>query len=262
MIANGKPIIKLNGLNLAYVNGKNSFPVLEGIDLSVRREELISILGPSGCGKTTLLRAIAGLMHCSSGSISVHDRPPEEARRDRLFGIVFQETALFPWCTVLENVLLPFEVGEKHIDKQEALKDALVTLQTVGLLGFDNAYPSQLSGGMQSRVSIARALVYKPEILLMDEPFGDLDEMTRTWMNMELLRIKSEVKCTIIFVTHSLQEAVLLSDRVIILGARPTRIVNEFNISLSARSEDSVDKQDFREQVEKIRKALTDKWWQ
>ncbi|RPH50013.1 MAG: ABC transporter ATP-binding protein [Desulfobacteraceae bacterium] len=262
MNINGAPVIKLNELNLSYANGKNIFPVLEGIDLSVQKEELISILGPSGCGKTTLLRAIAGLMPFTSGTISVDDRSPEEARRDRLFGIVFQETALYPWRTVLENVLLPFEVGENHIDKQEALKEALNTLQTVGLLGFDNAYPSQLSGGMLSRVSIARALVYKPEVLLMDEPFGDLDEMTRTWMNMELLRIKSEVKCTIIFVTHSLQEAVLLSDRVIILGARPTRIVNEFNINLSERSESSVDMREFREQVEKIRKALTDKWWQ
>jgi len=262
MNTNVTPVIELNELNLAYANGKSSFPVLEGINLSVRKEELISILGPSGCGKTTLLRAIAGLMPFTSGTISIHDRSPEEARRDRLFGIVFQETALYPWRTVLENVILPFELGKKNTDKGTALNETLSTLQTVGLLGFDNAYPSQLSGGMKSRVAIARALVYKPEVLLMDEPFGDLDEMTRTWMNMELLRIKSEVKCTIIFVTHSLQEAVLLSDRVIILGARPTRIVNEFHINLSERSETSVDQREFREQVEKIRKALADKWWQ
>lgn len=261
MTNNCKPVIKLRELNLAYVNGKNSFPVLEGIDLSVRKEELISILGPSGCGKTTLLRAIAGLMPFTSGTISVDDRSPEEARRDRLFGIVFQETALYPWRTVLENVMLPFELGENNINKETALNDTLGTLQTVGLLGFDNAYPSQLSGGMKSRVAIARALVYKPEVLLMDEPFGDLDEMTRTWMNMELLRIKSEVKCTIMFVTHSLQEAVLLSDRVIILGARPTRIVKEFQINLPERSETMVDQHEFRQQVEEIRKALADKWW-
>ena len=262
MNTNGTPVITISELSLAYSNGKSNFPVMEGLNLTVRKEELVSILGPSGCGKTTLLRAIAGLMPFAAGSIRVYDRSPEEARRDRLFGIVFQETALYPWRTVLENVVIPFELGKKSNNSSTAVNEALMTLQTVGLLGFDNAYPRQLSGGMQSRVAIARALVYKPEVLLMDEPFGDLDEMTRTLLNMELLRIKSEVKCTVIFVTHSLQEAVLLSDRVIILGARPSRIVNEIPINLSERSEAAVDSSEFREQVHTIRQALKENWWQ
>jgi NitT/TauT family transport system ATP-binding protein len=262
MPATSDSVIEICGLRLGYRNGKSILSVIEGLDLSVDKEQLVSILGPSGCGKTTLLRAIAGLLPVISGSIQVDGRRPEEARRGRLFGIVFQETALFPWRTVLENVLLPYELGQHQMNHDAALKEALMSLQTVGLLGFDNAYPSQLSGGMQSWVAIARALVYKPEVLLMDEPFGDLDEMTRLWMNLELLRIKREVKCTIVFVTHSLQEAVLLSDRVIVLGPRPSRIVADFRITLAERSEAIVDSVDFRKQVYPIRKALTDKWWQ
>lgn len=261
MSDNESPVITIDDLYLAYANGKSSLSVMEGFDLSVCKEELVSILGPSGCGKSTLLRAIAGLMPITSGTIRVHGASPEEACRSRRFGIVFQETALFPWRTVLDNVLIPFELGKKQTEKNTARNEALVTLQTVGLLGFDNAYPSQLSGGMQSRVAIARALVYKPEVLLMDEPFGDLDEMTRTWMNLELLRIKSEVKCTIVFVTHSLQEAVLLSNRVIVLGPRPSRMVKEFQIDLSERSVSILDKPEFHEQTYSIREALAEKWW-
>ena len=262
MPTNGQPVITISGLDLAYSNGNHSLSVMEGVDISVGKEELVSILGPSGCGKTTLLRAIAGLMPVTSGIIRVHDRTPEEARRDRLFGVVFQETALFPWRTVLENVMLPFELGKSQLNHNSAYNEALISLQTVGLLGFDNAYPSQLSGGMQSRVAIARALVYKPDILLMDEPFGDLDEMTRTWMNMELLRIKKEVQCAVVFVTHSLQEAVLLSNRVIVLGPRPSRIVKEVPITLPERSEEVLDTPEFRACVRSVRQALTEKWWQ
>jgi NitT/TauT family transport system ATP-binding protein len=236
---NQKPIeipdthIELHDVTVEFWNNGNRLRVLQSFDLDVPKTQFISIIGPSGCGKTTLLRLVAGLINPTTGQIHVDGMTADAARQQRLASFVFQSPVLFPWRNVLKNVLLPFEImrgdGVKK-DADERLAREMISL--VGLHGFEDAYPHQLSGGMQSRVAIARALTSSPKILLMDEPFGDLDELTRTRLNMELLKIWHEMKATVIFVTHSVSEAILLSDRVIALGLRPSCIVEDVNIDL------------------------------
>ncbi len=221
------PIIKIKNLTKNY--GK--LCVLDNLNFDVKKVEFISIIGPSGCGKTTLLKIIGGLIPATSGNIIVKDRPVKIALEKRELGFVFQNPVLLPWRTSLENTKLPLEIlGNNSI---QGLSNKLFKI--VGLEGFENSYPKELSGGMQQRVSIARALTFEPSILLMDEPFGSLDEITRDKMNLELLRIWKKEKTTIstiIFVTHSIPEAVFLSDRIIVLSKRPAKIEKIIDVDL------------------------------
>ncbi len=206
--------------------GDNPVVALEDIDLVIATGEFLAVVGPSGCGKSTLLRLVSGLLDPTSGTISVHGKTPEQARRDVEFGFVFQDPVLFPWLRALGNVLLPNRIlgsrNPAHSPRTEHLARRL--LSDVGLGGFEEHYPSQMSGGMQSRVALARALIYQASTLLMDEPFGALDEFTRDRLNQQLLDVWHQAQATVIFVTHSIQEAIFLADRVAVLSPRPGRI--------------------------------------
>jgi NitT/TauT family transport system ATP-binding protein len=203
---------------------------LSDITLSVRKGEFVSIIGPSGCGKSTLLRIAADLTPPTAGSARINGKSPSRARQDRDYGIVFQSPTLFDWRPVDKNVSLPLEV--MNVPRSARRERVNEVLEVVGLSAFRNHYPWQLSGGMQQRVAIARALVFQPSILLMDEPFGALDEITRDRMNLELMRICSETRPTVLFVTHSVPEAVLLSTRVLVMSPRPGRVVTTLQIDL------------------------------
>jgi NitT/TauT family transport system ATP-binding protein len=216
--------VECRDVHLVYPGRGKARPVeaLRGVGFQVEEGEFASILGPSGCGKSTLLRLVADLLRPSSGAVSVFGRAPHEARRERSVGFVFQTPVLLPWRTALENVAIMQEV--QGVPRAERLAVAHRCLDLVGLSGFEAYRPAELSGGMQQRVSIARALSFDPRILLMDEPFGALDAITRDRMGFELLRIWERTRKTVLFVTHSLSEAVLLSDVVITLTTRPGRV--------------------------------------
>jgi NitT/TauT family transport system ATP-binding protein len=198
------------------------------LSFAVREGEFVALVGPSGCGKTTLLRILAGLLRGTTGEVTLKGTPVDRPRRD--IGMVFQSPVLLPWRTVLDNALLPVKV--LGLDRKTYLKTALELIELVGLKGFEQKYPFELSGGMQQRNAIVRALVFDPSILLMDEPFGALDAMTREVMNAELLRIWDEKKKTVFFITHSIPEAVFLADRVLVMSPRPGRIVGTVTVDL------------------------------
>jgi NitT/TauT family transport system ATP-binding protein len=211
---------------------------IQDVSFSVGQQQFVSIIGPSGCGKSTLLKLVAGLLQPTAGSLQVNGRTPDEARRARAVSFVFQTPVLFPWRTVIENVALLLEVEGQS--RQQRLATAQEYLDLVGLRGFESHLPRQLSGGMQQRASIARALSMDPLLLLMDEPFGALDAITRDRMGLELLRIWEKRQKTVLFVTHSISEAVLLSDAVIVMTARPGRILAHYTIDLPRpRSQDA-----------------------
>lgn len=222
-------LISIDDLHKTYVTREGTaVEALRGVSFDIAEGEFVSVVGPSGCGKSTLLRVLGGLIEESSGSVLFRGEPVIYHKKD--IGMVFQNAVLLPWRTVLQNIMLPIEV--RHLGWADYHKKALELLKMAGLEGFVNKYPNELSGGMQQRVSIVRALVYNPSILLMDEPFGALDAMTREYMNLELLRIWRESGKTILFITHSIPEAVFLSDRVLVMSARPGRIVKEAWIKL------------------------------
>jgi NitT/TauT family transport system ATP-binding protein len=228
---------------------------LEGIDLDVAKGEFISLIGPSGCGKSTLLRVIGDLVQPSSGEITVNGKSPHQARVDRDYGIVFQDAVLYDWRTVQKNIALPLEMMGWERNRRAERVDEM--LELVELAAFAKHHPWQLSGGMQQRVSIARALSFSPALLLMDEPFGALDEMTRERLNMELLRIWAEIQSTVVFVTHSIAEAVFLSTRVVVMSARPGRIVDIVDIDLpQPRVDETREETRFFELVTTVREAL------
>jgi NitT/TauT family transport system ATP-binding protein len=215
-----KVIVSLRDVTKTFAKGRVT--ALETIDLDVGEGEFVSLIGPSGCGKSTLLRIIGDLIEPTSGQLVVNGKPPRRARLDRDYGIVFQDPVLYEWRTVTKNVALPLEMlGWDRKRRTERVRELL---ELVELTGFESHHPWQLSGGMQQRVSIARALSFSPAILLMDEPFGALDEMTRERLNLELLRIWEASGATVVFVTHSIPEAVFLSTRVVVMSARPGRI--------------------------------------
>ena len=213
-------VVSLRDVTKTFAKGRVT--ALETIDLDVREGEFISLIGPSGCGKSTLLRIIGDLIEPTSGALLVNGKPPHRARLDRDYGIVFQDPVLYDWRTVSKNIALPLEM--LGWDRKRRAARVREMLELVELTGFESHHPWQLSGGMQQRVSIARALSFSPAILLMDEPFGALDEMTRERLNMELLRIWEASGATVVFVTHSIPEAVFLSTRVVVMSARPGRI--------------------------------------
>jgi NitT/TauT family transport system ATP-binding protein len=217
-----EPAISCRQLGVRFYSDRREVEALRGVDLEVRHGEFLSLLGPSGCGKSTLLRVVADLIPPSSGDIRVLGDSPARARERRDIGFVFQDAALLPWRNVLANVSLPLEVAGAR--QRAGQPTPVELLQLVGLSGWEQAYPHELSGGMKQRVSIARALVSSPRILLMDEPFGALDEITRDRMNDELLRVWRETRTTVLFVTHSIYEAAYLGQRVMVMATRPGRI--------------------------------------
>ncbi len=229
--------VAVERLTKTFGNGDRSLTALADVSLTAGRGEFVSVIGPSGCGKTTLLRLIGGLLEPTAGSVRVAGREPRAAQRSKEIGYVFQDASLLPWRSVLENVRLPLEVNRRNGSRRSNRPEQL--LELVRLEGFERHYPRELSGGMQQRVAIARALAFEPSLLLMDEPFGALDEITREGMRYELLRIwqasleeGQAVRKTVVFVTHSIPEAILLSDRVIVLSSAPGTVRAAVEIGL------------------------------
>ena len=248
-------VIDIRGLSLVFQAADTPVQALADIDLHVAHGEFVSFIGPSGCGKTTLLRVIADLERQTAGAITVNGVSPEDARKRRAYGYVFQAPALYPWRTVVRNVTLPLEImGLPPVDRQAR---AAKYLGMVGLEGFERKFPWQLSGGMQQRVSIARALSFEPDLLLMDEPFGALDEITRDHLNEQLLRLWEKTNKTVIFVTHSIAEAVFLSTRIVVMSPRPGRIMEVIDCDLpKGRTLDARETPQFLEVAHKVRVAL------
>ncbi|MDX1689640.1 MAG: ABC transporter ATP-binding protein [Acidimicrobiia bacterium] len=228
---------------------------LRDIDLSVATGEFVSLIGPSGCGKSTLLRLIGDLTEPTTGAVTVNGKPAHQARLDRDYGMVFQQATLLDWRSILKNVELPLEVMEVAADQRRATARRMLDL--VALADFEQHYPWQLSGGMQQRVAIARALSFEPSILLMDEPFGALDEMTRERMQTEVLDLWTKTDTTVVFVTHSIPEAVFLSTRVVVMSPRPGRIATTIDIDLDQpRDDDTREDPRFFELLTEVREAL------
>src|SRR5437773_11003867 len=224
------PVVRIAGLGKRFGDGASAVTALEGIDLAIGSGEFVSLIGPSGCGKSTLLRLIGDLTTATQGMIEVNGKPARRARLDRDYGMVFQAPVLMDWRTVAKNIELPLEImGWRPADR--AARSAEL-LKLVELEGFELRHPWQLSGGMQQRVAIARALAFDPKLLLMDEPFGALDEMTRERMNLELMKIWGQTGTTVVFVTHSIPEAVFLSTRVAVMSPRPGRIARVIEVDL------------------------------
>jgi NitT/TauT family transport system ATP-binding protein len=247
--------VEVKDVFVVYPSKEQTVTALDNVSLDISEGEFISLIGPSGCGKTTLLRVIADLEQVTSGTVRVNGMTSRDARLARAYGYVFQAPALFPWRTVLANVCLPLEIH--GVAKDQARATAMQHLERVGLTGFESKYPWQLSGGMQQRVSIARALGFEPKLLMMDEPFGALDEITRDRLNEQLLRLWEREKRTVVFVTHSIPEAVFLSSRIVVMSPRPGRIVDVIESGLPAdRTLDIRDTLAFTEIAHRVRVAL------
>ncbi len=249
----GQDLVQADHVNLILPSPSGPMCVLDNISLRIKSGEFLCIVGPSGCGKTSLLRILGGLLNPNMGSICLAGKSLLSPTRD--IGFVFQKANLMPWRTVLRNVTLPLEI--EGVEATEAARRAGELLTLVGLSDYEQAYPKELSGGMQQRVIIARALILNPVLLLMDEPFGSLDALNRERMNMELLRIWNDTRKTIVLVTHNIQEAVLLGDRVLVMNSRPGRIIDEVPIPLPRpRSLDMQWQDSFGMFVDRIRSAI------
>jgi NitT/TauT family transport system ATP-binding protein len=248
--------VKVDGVSMVFNAGRpGHVDALVGVDLVVAPGEFVSLIGPSGCGKSTLLRLIANLLEPSVGTVSVNGKPAAQARRDQDYGMAFQQSGLFEWRTVRKNIELPLEL--KGWDRTRRRDRADEMLELVKLGEFAGHMPWQLSGGMQQRIAIARALAAHPPLLLMDEPFGALDEMTREHMQAELLRICAAAATTVVFVTHSIPEAVYLSNRVIVMSPRPGRITDVIDVDLGTeRDEDTREDDVFFKKITEVREAL------
>jgi NitT/TauT family transport system ATP-binding protein len=216
--------VSARGVSLVFQTGDGEVQALANVDLDIAQDDFVSFIGPSGCGKTTLMRVIADLERPTAGTILVNGVTPEQARLERHYGYVFQAPALYPWRTIERNVALPLEIMGLGAAERRARVERYLAL--VNLAGFERKYPWQLSGGMQQRASIARALSFEPALLLMDEPFGALDEIVRDHLNEQLLRLWNQTKKTVVFVTHSIPEAVFLSTKIVVMSPRPGRIID------------------------------------
>ena len=246
-------VVQISGLTKRFAQG--DVTALENIDLELEPGEFVSLIGPSGCGKSTLLRVIGDLTPPTSGTVTVNGKSARQAREDGDYGIVFQDAVLFDWRTVAKNISLPLEMLGWDRDRRQGRVGEM--LELVELVGFGDHHPWQLSGGMQQRVAIARALAFEPALLLMDEPFGALDEMTRERLNLELLSIWGKLSSTIVFVTHSISEAVFLSTRVVVMSPRPGRIAGVVDIDLpTSRTAETRDSPRFFELVTTVRELL------
>lgn len=254
-LATGIPEIELRDIGMRYQTDAAEVVALQSVSMDIAKGEFVSLLGPSGCGKTTLLRLMADLLEPTAGDLQVAGKSAKEARLARKYGIVFQHPVLYDWRKVERNITLPLEMMRKP--KAERSKRAAELLELVGLTAFKDKYPWQLSGGMQQRVSIARALAAEPEILLMDEPFSALDEFSRERLNEELLAIWNKVKSTIVFVTHSISESIFLSDRVFVLSPHPGRLSAVIDIPLPRpRTKAMRDSPEFHRLVAEIRDSF------
>jgi len=252
-------IIDIQTVSKIFGDGQSGTVALQEVSLTINEGEFVSVIGPSGCGKSTLLRIIAGLIDVSAGGVTVNGKTPDQARIDQDYGIVFQAPVLYEWRSVLRNVQLPLEIMD--YSKAERDQRARAMLDLVGLADFHAHYPWQLSGGMQQRVSIARALAFDPPLLLMDEPFGALDEFTREKMNLELLDIWESMGKTLIFVTHSIAEAIFLSSRVVVMSPRPGRIADVVEIDLPyPRDFDTRESPRFFELLTRVRETLREEF--
>jgi NitT/TauT family transport system ATP-binding protein len=242
-------------LTKVFNDGKpNAVHALVGVELEIPQGQFVSLIGPSGCGKSTLLRLIANLTEPSTGMVSVNGKPAKQARLDQDYGMAFQQSGLMEWRTVAKNIELPLEL--RGWDRKKRRARAMELLELVRLAEFADHWPWELSGGMQQRVAIARSLAFHPALLLMDEPFGALDEMTREHMQAELTRICDEMGTTVVFVTHSIPEAVYLSDRVIVMSPRPGRITATIDVDLGERDEDTREAPEFFKKITEVREAL------
>jgi NitT/TauT family transport system ATP-binding protein len=251
------PAVEVRNASVIYQTADAPVHALRHVDLCVGEGEFVSLIGPSGCGKTTLLRVIADLEHISDGTVLVNGVTPHDARMARAYGYVFQAPALFPWRNVLANVTLPLQIQGKTGAQAKSI--AMAHLERVGLKGFEGKYPWQLSGGMQQRVSIARALSFEPKILMMDEPFGALDEITRDRLNEQLQQLWQRERRTVVFVTHSIAEAVYLSTKIVVMSPRPGRIVKVIDSKLpDERHLGLRDTPAFMELAHEVREALAD----
>jgi NitT/TauT family transport system ATP-binding protein len=246
-------VVSIKGLSKVF--GKGGVTALQDIDLEIERGEFVSLIGPSGCGKSTLLRIVGDIVEPTEGDITVNGKSARRARLDRDYGIVFQAPVLYDWRTVAKNIALPLEMlGWDRARRAQRVREML---ELVELTGFERHHPWQLSGGMQQRVSIARALSFSPALLLMDEPFGALDEMTRERLNMELLHIWAGTGSTVIFVTHSISEAVFLSTRVVVMSPRPGRVASVVSVDLpQPRTAATREEPRFFELVTEVRESL------
>lgn len=249
------PVICATGLDLVFHTGDGPVQALKDVNLTVNKGDFVSFIGPSGCGKTTFLRCIAALEHPTGGRLTVNGMTPDEARRKRAYGYVFQAAGLYPWRTIAGNIRLPLEImGFSRDEQEERVKNVL---QLVDLEGFGKKFPWQLSGGMQQRASIARALAFDADILLMDEPFGALDEIVRDRLNEELLKLWARTGKTIGFVTHSIPEAVYLSTKIVVMSPRPGRITDVIDSPLPKdRPLDIRDSREFIEIAHRVRDGL------
>jgi NitT/TauT family transport system ATP-binding protein len=246
-------VIDARDLSLTFTTADGPLYALEGINLTVNDGDFVSFIGPSGCGKTTLLRVIADLEQATAGTISVNGMSPAQARMARAYGYVFQAPALYPWRTVEKNVGLPLEI----MGTADAASRVKRNLELVNLGGFEKKFPWQLSGGMQQRVSIARALAVEPKLLLMDEPFGALDEIVRDKLNQQLLELWAATKKTVVFVTHSIPEAVFLSSKIVVMSPRPGRIIDVIETNLPAnRTLDFREMPEFLKIAHRVREGL------
>jgi len=249
------PVVRIAGVGKTFGDGGTAVTALDGIDLTIGSGEFVSLIGPSGCGKSTLLRLVGDLTAPTRGTIAVNGKPARRGRLDRDYGMVFQAPVLMDWRTVTKNIELPLEIMGWRPADREARSAELMKL--IELEGFEARHPWQLSGGMQQRVAIARALAFDPKLLLMDEPFGALDEMTRERMNLELMRIWGRTRTTVVFVTHSIPEAVFLSTRVVVMSARPGRIARIVDVDLpQPRTADTRETERYFELVTEVREAL------
>ena len=253
--ASPQAVVEARGLDLTFQTKDSPVQALKDVNLTINKGDFVSFIGPSGCGKTTFLRCIAALETPTGGSLSVNGMTPDEARRKRAYGYVFQAAGLYPWRTIAKNIKLPLEImGYSRSDQDERVKKVL---QLVDLEGFGGKYPWQLSGGMQQRASIARALAFDADILLMDEPFGALDEIVRDHLNEQLLQLWARTNKTIGFVTHSIPEAVYLSTKIVVMSPRPGRITDVIESPLpKERPLDIRDTPEFLEIAHRVREGL------
>ena len=251
------PAITVDRLSVRFRTARGTVNALDDVSFDIPARSFMTIVGPSGCGKTTLLKVLSGVLAPSSGSVKFDGQVVGRQNVVGQVGYVFQRPLLLPWRTALENVMLTLEVARKELSRAERLAEARRWLEITGLKGFEGRYPNELSGGMQQRVSISRALAFRPQLLLMDEPFAALDEITRETLQEELLQLWSKVETTVVFITHSIPEAVLLSERIVVMSARPGRVVEQIEVPFARpRSEDTRALPAFGELASHIRHLL------
>ena len=249
------PVIETSDLSLTFETGDGPVHALSEVSLTINKGEFVSLIGPSGCGKTTLLRVIADLEQPTDGTISINGMSPHEARLKRAYGYVFQAPALYPWRTIGKNIALPIEI--MGFSKEERAERVRKGLELVQLTGFEKKFPWQLSGGMQQRASIARALSFDPDLLLMDEPFGALDEIVRDKLNEQVLRLWEKTQKTVVFVTHSIPEAVFLSTKIVVMSPRPGKIHDVIDCHFPRdRTLDIRETPEFIDVANRVRKGL------